>query len=273
MTTDRERETEATYARVRASFGPNAARYTSSPGHSDASALAALVERVAPRADAHVLDIGTGAGHTALAFAPGVAHVVAFDLTLPMLVEVRRNATARGLANLALSQGAAEALPFRGAGFDVVTCRLTTHHFAALAQAVREMARVLGPGGQLVIMDTMVPEDDELDREINEIEWLRDPSHVRNCRPSEWRALVTAAGLTVRDVDLGYYDEGEGMSFAAWTARIGTSAENVALLRDRFHHASPRLTEALRIVLRDDDILFALPRLTLIAAKDVPARP
>src|ERR1700752_3830238 len=98
MTTDRERGNQATYARVRAAFGPNAANYTTSPGHSDAQALAALVERVAPRSDARVLDIGTGAGHTAIAFAGVAARVIAFDLTLPMLIEVRRNAAARGLA-------------------------------------------------------------------------------------------------------------------------------------------------------------------------------
>ena len=55
-----ERTTGATYARVQASFGPNAAQYTTSPGHSDVQALAALIERIAPPRDAHALDVGTG---------------------------------------------------------------------------------------------------------------------------------------------------------------------------------------------------------------------
>ncbi|HEY2385400.1 MAG TPA: class I SAM-dependent methyltransferase [Candidatus Binatia bacterium] len=261
-----EHET-ATYERVQAAFGPNAAKYTTSPGHADAEALARLVARLAPRPTDHVLDIGTGAGHTALAFAPLVARVVAYDLTHAMLEEVRRNAEGRGLTNVTVYQGAAESLPFANASFDLVTCRLTTHHFAALARAVGEMARVLRPGGRLLVADTTVPEDDELDGAINAIELLRDPSHVRNWRPSEWKRMVADAGLRVVECDLGYYDEGSGMDFDAWTSRIGTPPAAVAELRRRFVDAPPALVSALRIVRDNDALRFALPRITLIAAK------
>jgi len=256
----------ATYERVQAAFGPNAAKYTTSPGHADAEALARLVQRLAPRATDHVLDIGTGAGHTALAFAPAVARVAAFDLTRAMLEEVRRNAAQRGLANVTVHQGAAEDLPFASASFDLVTCRLTTHHFPALARAVVEMARVLRPSGRLLIADTTVPEVDELDRAINDIELLRDPSHVRNWRPSEWKRMVTDAGLRVVDCELGYYDEGAGMDFDAWTSRIGTPPDAVRELRRRFLGASPDLVAALRITPDGTRLRFALPRITLIAA-------
>ena len=52
------------------------------------------------------------------------------------------------------------------------------------------MGRVLKPGGKLLIADTSVPADTELDRQINEIEILRDPSHVRNYNEQEWRTLI-----------------------------------------------------------------------------------
>ncbi len=258
---------EQTYEKVRATFGPNAHAYTVSQGHADQGALARLVELVGPQPTDRVLDIGTGAGHTALAFAPAVARVVAFDLTPQMLEEVERNAAAKGLTNIETRQGAAEDLPFEAASFEIVSCRLTTHHFANLAQAVREMVRVLTPGGQLVIADTSVPEDDELDRQINEIEVLRDPSHVRNYRASEWRQFMTSNGLSVTSLQQDYYDEGDLMNFEAWTRRIGTSAPSVARLRELFRGASPRLTEALRIRLDGDEIGFALPRVTIIGRK------
>ncbi|MBI3769991.1 MAG: methyltransferase domain-containing protein [Deltaproteobacteria bacterium] len=264
---DSERDADTTYARVQASFGPNAARYTTSPGHADHEALARLVARLAPRPTDIVLDIGTGAGHTALAFAPAVARVVALDLTRPMLAEVQRNARARDVINLSVQQGAAESLPFADAAFDLVSCRLTTHHFAALPRALSEMARVLRPDGRLLVADTMVPEDNVIDRAINEIETLRDASHVRNWRPSEWRHMVEAAQLRVVECDLGYYDEGDGMDFDAWTTRIGTPPAAVRELRRRFADASPALVAALRIERRGDTFRFALPRLTLIAAK------
>ncbi len=262
-----EHDADSTYARVRASFGPNAAKYTTSTGHADREALARLVARLAPRPTDRVLDIGTGAGHTALAFAPLVAHVAAFDLTRAMLDEVRRNADESCLHNVSVHQGVAESLHFARDAFDHVTCRLTTHHFAALPRAVGEMARVLGSGGRLLVADTTVPEDDELDRAINDIELLRDPSHVRNWRPSEWRRMLADVGLRVVECDIGYYDEGSGMDFDAWTARIGTPPDAVAELRARFVAASPRLVAALRIARDGDQLRFALPRITVIAAK------
>jgi ubiquinone/menaquinone biosynthesis C-methylase UbiE len=260
-------DTDASYARIQASFGPNAAKYSSSAGHADREALARLVARIAPQPTDHVLDVGTGAGHTALAFAPVVASVAAFDLTRAMLEEVRRNAEERGIGNITVHQGAAESLPFASGAFDLVTCRLTTHHFPQLPRAVGEMARVLHPGGRLLVADTTVPEDDDLDRAINEIELLRDPSHVRNWRPSEWRRMLTDVGLRVVECELGYYDEGAGMDFDGWTARIGTAAEDVAELRRRFLTASPALAATLRITRDGDHLRFALPRITVIAAK------
>ena len=256
-----------TYQKVQASFGPNAHQYTISQGHANSAELNRLVAKVGPHSTDRMLDIGTGAGHTALAFAPAVASVVAYDLTPQMLQEVERNAADRGLTNVTTQQGAAEELPYPDASFELVSCRLTTHHFANLTQAVGEMARVLTPGGRLIIQDTSVPENAELDRQINEIEILRDPSHVRNYRPSEWRTMLMAVGLAVVDEEAGYYDEGDKMDFDQWTRRIGTSAQNVSLLQQLFRQASPDLTKALKIELNGPAIGFALPRITLIAAK------
>src|SRR6476646_9452569 len=103
---------ETIYEQVKASFGPNARMYTISQGHSDAGALRQMVEKTGPQPDDILLDIGTGAGHTALAFAPFVKEVVAFDLTPQMLEEVQRNAAAKNITNLSVKQGAAENLPY-----------------------------------------------------------------------------------------------------------------------------------------------------------------
>lgn len=260
---------ETTYERVKASFGPNAQQYSASSGHADADVLQQLVAKVGPKPSDKVLDIGTGAGHTAIAFAQAVASVVALDLTPQMLEEVERNAAAKGVTNLSTRQGPAETLPFEDASFEVVVCRLTTHHFADLPKAVREMGRVLKPGGKLVIVDTTVPEDADLDAQINQIELLRDPSHVRNYRPSEWQALLEKeAGVKVVEVELTYYDEGSKMDFDRWTKRIGTSPENIAKLQQIFRQADPRLINTLKIEVADDKIGFALPLVNLIGVKE-----
>ena len=177
------------HERVKSQFGPVAERYTTSRTHANPEELARFVALARPEPSDRVLDVATGAGHAALALAPHVSTVIAYDLTAAMLDEVNRNASRRGLHNVRTLQGAGECLPFEDASFEIVTVRIASHHFADIREAVREMSRVTKAAGRVVAVDTIVPEDDRLDEEINEIETLRDPSHVRNYRPSEWRAM------------------------------------------------------------------------------------
>jgi ubiquinone/menaquinone biosynthesis C-methylase UbiE len=256
------------YDAVRTTFGPAAAAYTASAGHADADALARVVAGARPTPTDLALDIATGAGHTALALAPHVASVIALDITPEMLAETARTAARRGLSNVRPQIGAAEALPFGDATFDIVTVRTASHHFADIERAVREMARVIRPGGRVVVVDTTVPEDDALDAEINAIERLRDPSHVRNYRASEWRRMLRGAGLVVTGEHADRYTEGgHRVDFDTWTARAGTSSEAHAELRRRFRGASPALVQALDIEVRGDAIGFTLPKIELTATR------
>lgn len=260
--------TPEAHRRVQSQFGAAAAAYTTSVGHSSSPKLAQVVELARTRPTDRALDVATGAGHTALALAPQVAEVVAYDLTREMLDETARNAAARGLANVTLRQGAAESMPFADSEFDIVTVRQAPHHFADLAASIREIARVLKPGGRAVIVDSRAPEDDTLDREYNFIESLRDRSHVRNYRPSEWRAMLRRARLRVTFEELDYYTEnGRPMDFDSWTARMRTPAAAVATLRTLFSNASPGLRDLLRIEISGDSIGFCVPQITLAAIK------
>ncbi len=265
-------QSSAVHEQVQSQFGPVASQYTASTGHADAAALARVVALAEVRPSDRVLDIGTGAGHTALALAPHVAEVVAYDLTPAMLAEVERSAAARGVANIRTRRGAAEALPFADGEFDRVTVRLASHHFGDICRAVEEMSRVLKPGGRAVVIDSTVPEDDTLDREFNRIEKLRDPSHVRNYRPSEWRAMLQDAGPTVTHGELSMYSEGDRMSFDTWTARMRTPPAAVVELEGIFHGASPALREALDIAIVNGKIAFRVPLVILVALKNPNGR-
>jgi ubiquinone/menaquinone biosynthesis C-methylase UbiE len=224
---------------IRSQFSAAADRYTRSRYHADAPDLAAMLEAVTLRGDERVLDVGTGTGHTALAFAPAVAEVVALDLTPAMLDEARRLAADRGVDNVRFERGDAMALPFPDESFDLVTCRVCAHHFESPAPAVREAARVLRPGGTFLLVDSVSPEDPAQDTFLNCIEVLRDPSHVRNYSVSQWRTLLDAAGfesecLAVWPVPLPFDD---------WVERMRTPELERRQLRRLFETATDAIRE------------------------------
>src|SRR5688500_13054700 len=177
----------------RSQFGPTAEAYLTSAVHSNQVALARMVE-VARPSGGTVVDIGTGAGHVAFAFAPHVERMIATDVTPEMLAVMAREAGARGLSvEAALVQ--AEAMPFRSESIDGVSCRVAAHHFLDVERFVPESARVLVPGGWFLRVDNVGIEEAGADDALHAIEVARDHSHVRNQRASAWRRMIGGAWL------------------------------------------------------------------------------
>src|SRR5512143_1259706 len=162
---------------IQQQFGPNADKYVTSTVHAEGASLQRLVELTQPHRDWLVLDVSTGAGHTALAFAPEVARVLATDLTLQMLGTAQRLANERGLANIEFKPADAHSLPFEENTFDLVTSRIALHHYTDPRKAIAEMARVCKPGGMVALVDNIVPPDKQIAGYINHFEKMRDPSH------------------------------------------------------------------------------------------------
>ncbi len=223
-------------------FGRFAEAYASAKTFAAADELELLVRLAAPQAGWSVLDVATGAGHTALAFAPRVARVVATDIAAPMLEQGRRLAAGRGLSNVTFEQADAEDLPYASGAFDLVTCRIAPHHFAAPERFLAEARRVLRPGGRLLVQDHVLPEDDEAARAIDGFERVRDPSHVRAYSQAEWTRMLVEAGFRPAAVEhvLKRHD------FAEWTSRQGCSEETVARLVALMREMSPAVREWMR---------------------------
>ena len=205
-------------------FGQRAAFYTHSPAHTDERTLTHLVELAAPGREWRALDLGAGSGHTAFAFALHVASVMAADVTPEMLAEARRLRDERRVRNVRFCLADAAALPFSAASFDLVTCRRAAHHFPDLPGALAEVHRLLRSGGVFAVDDRSVPEDDFVDVTMNALDRCHDESHVREYRPSEWRAMLERAGLALRQVEP--YVRHRPLS----SLTEGASADNVAAI-------------------------------------------
>ena len=119
--------------------------------HGDELRHLALLELV-PR-DLTVLDVGTGTGFMLLGIAQRVARVVGVDRSQAMLDQAAANLAAAGMRNVHLRQGEMEALPVEDASVDVVLANMALHHALEPRRAIVEMARVLRPGGRVVLTD------------------------------------------------------------------------------------------------------------------------
>jgi ubiquinone/menaquinone biosynthesis C-methylase UbiE len=254
--------TDAQARRVQAQFGASAAAYVTSPLHAAGEDLDRLVAWGAARRPERVLDVATGGGHTALAFAGVAPRVVACDLAEPMLAAARAHVHGRGARHVEFVAGDAGVLPFRDESFDVVTCRTAAHHFGDVAAAVRQIHRVLRPGGSLLLQDILGHDDAEAAAFILEVEKRRDPSHVRSYRAAEWKAFFRAAGLTViEDAVIWKLRE-----WPEWTGRMRMTAEALRDLEALVRRAPERCRAAFEFRLTPDAVVSFNDRQILIRA-------
>ncbi len=226
-------------------FNRFAERYVNAGQMGATPELQKLVVLAQPQPTDRVLDIATGGGHTALAFAPHSGHVIATDLALGMLGAARANIISKGAGEKSSFAACdAESLPFASNWFDIVTCRIAPHHFPDPFKFVMEAARVLKPGGRLAIQDQLTPEDDRAARYLDSFERLRDPSHVRVSSTLEWRGMYLDAGLTVDHDEQARHRT----TLTVWAERQDCTPE----VMERLHILLAQAPEAVKQWIRPD---------------------
>ena len=232
----------------------------------DTSDVARAFEGISFAKGSRALDVASGGGHTALWLAKAGCSVVASDLSAAMLEATRNLAASEGFA-IETAQHTAEELPYPDASFAAVTCRVAAHHFSSPADFVREVARVLVPGGIFVLIDGSVPDGEpEAEEWIHAVEKLRDPSHGRFLAPGSWAGLLAEAGLEVETSEMHPLEQPD-LEWYFETA--GTSLENREKVSALVAGAPESARRVFQIAERDGKITWWWPRLSLRARKPV----
>ncbi len=248
-------------AEVRGQYASVAAAYRTSKVHAMGADLDRMVELLAPTGEEIAIDLGTGAGHSAVRLAREVARVEAIDLVPEMLDQAELLAAERGVTNIGFHACDVRALSFPDASFDAAVSRVSAHHWADVPAGIAEAARVLKPGARIVIVDTVAPGDPALDSFINAVELLRDPSHGRDMTMDQWTRTLDDAGFRVVAAET----EPVELDAADWFARSRTATWREEAARRLLREAPERARETFRIA--SDGSAFALIRGILAATR------
>ena len=235
---------------VKSQFGRSADAYVSSKLHRLGSDLKTLIEMARCEKSDIALDAATGGGHTANALAPLVKKVTALDLTPEMLASAEKFIIANGHKNVEFIEGDAENMPFDDDTFDIVTCRIAPHHFPNLNVFIKEVYRVLKPGGRFLLNDNAAPEKDKFDQFYNTIEKLRDYSHFRAWKKTEWFQMLEMTGFEIFEMHRfeKYFE------FDDWCRRMQLTDEEIKNLTEIMTGADEEIQQKFRIKINNDKI-------------------
>jgi ubiquinone/menaquinone biosynthesis C-methylase UbiE len=131
------------------------ARWYAKTTRQDLGEFQALAQRMAEDlpVDARVLEVAPGPGYLSIELAKrGRRSVTGLDISKTFVEIARRNAEKEGV-QVDFQLGNASRMPFEDASFDLIVCRAAFKNFSAPVAALREMRRVLRPGGKAMVID------------------------------------------------------------------------------------------------------------------------
>lgn len=200
--------------------------------------------------DDKVLDVGCGTGKVACTVAPFVKEVHGFDISKEMMSKIDLSK----YPNLRLKEGSISSIDFSDESFDKVTARLILHHILddrELDKSIKEIHRVLKPGGRIIISEGVPPHEDVKD-DYTEIFKLKEER--RTFMPKDLVDLLKRNGF--KNIRTNIIID-EHMSVRNWLENAGTlSKEVIEKIYDLHKNASPRFKELYNLKEKEGDILI-----------------
>ncbi len=200
-----------------------------------AATLEVLLSALPLAPDRRWLDVACGPGIVTCALAGHVREAAGVDLTPAMLEKARDAAARAGVHNAVFVPGDATALPFDDATFDGALTRFSLHHIPGPARVLREMARVVRPGGCVAAADHLTADGSAAAGWHHDIERLRDPSHWLSLGPEVFFGLGESCGLRLVNRQVVPFD----LDFEEWLTRGSGGAANRAVIEDLLAAAPP----------------------------------
>jgi SAM-dependent methyltransferase len=227
---------------IRAEFTHQTETFAHSPAMSSAETLGVLVDLVPPDPDARWLETASGPGLVARAIAGRVGSVQGVDLTPSMVEKAAAEAHEAELANVAFAVGDATALELGDDSFDGAVNRFSLHHIPVSGRVLEEMARVVRPGGWVLVSDHLTDADADAAAWHEEIERLRDPSHWACLTRERLLAAGEAAGLELDEERIVPLD----LDFGEWLRR-GSGGPSAVDLIERLLASPPPSAASFRV--------------------------
>jgi len=233
------------------------------PNEDSGLTLDRIVELFESKKTKTVLDLTSGVGHTGLAIAPKAEHVFICDEKSNRFREARDLIQSRGLKNVTTLVAEFDNLPFKNGTFDAVVARATANRFQDVRLCMKEIARVTGKGGRVIIVDNLVPTDTEVDRFLNQIESTQNPAHVRYYNAKEWKVLLADAGLKVKALEEDVVEDEGGGTLNQWLNREGLNPVVAKRITGMLISANRKIKDAVNFRV-DLGEIYVQPRKVLV---------
>jgi ubiquinone/menaquinone biosynthesis C-methylase UbiE/DNA-binding transcriptional ArsR family regulator len=197
---------------------------------SDAIVEQAILETIGTTAYRSVLDVGTGTGHMLQLLAKDATRAVGLDSSHSMLAVARANLERAEIRGVDLRQGDIYSPPLATDSFDLIVIHQVLHFLDDPARAIREISRLLAPGGRMLVVD-FAPHG---------LEFLRsDHAHVRlGFRADSVETWLEQSGLEVAPVRMiappvggTKMPDGERLTVSLWLGRDRRNAETSTLTK------------------------------------------